>query len=77
MKRTKQTRTGNVTGSGHTFRGPVPSASIPRSFPFPRQFRRIVKALRRSPISTMPKWAVMSLPLDYMFRKAGLMVTPD
>lgn len=77
MKRTSQTHRGNVTGSGHTFRGHQPSASVPRHEPTPRQIRRILKLLKRSSAPTLPKWAIMSRQLDYMFRKAGLMVTPE
>lgn len=77
MKRTNQTRSGNVTGTGHGFKGIQPSAYVPRHEPLPRQFRRILKAIKRSTAQTMPKWAIMSTPLDYMFRRAGLMVAPE
>lgn len=76
MKRTNQTRTGNVTGTGHGTRWPgaTPVADIPRHQPLSRRTRR---ALRQYAVPVLPKWAVMSLPLDYMFRRAGLMVTPE
>lgn len=77
MKRTNQTRSGNVTGTGHSFKGIQPSAYVPRHEPLPRWFRRIKRSIKRSSGSNMPKWTVLSTPLDYMFRKAGLMVTPD
>lgn len=82
MKRTVQTHRGNATGAGHSCwwarKGTKdPIASVPRHEPPPRQLRRILKVLKRSPAPTMPKWAVMSLPLDFMFRKAGLMITPE
>ena len=79
MKRTAQMRRGNVTGSGHSQRwpGPVPVADIPRHSPLPRQVRRAVKAFKRQPPQVWPKWAIMSPLLDYMFRKAGLMVAPE
>lgn len=77
MKRTNQTRSGNVTGSGHTFKGQTPVAYIPRTEPLPRQIRHTLKVLRRSQRITMPSWAIMSTALDYMFRKAGLMMPPE
>lgn len=71
MKRTNQMRKGNVTGAGHSFRGQQPVASVPRTEPYPRQIRAFIKMSRRNP-QTMPKWAVTSSLLDWLFYRAGV-----
>jgi len=76
MKRTNQTHSGNVTGSGHTFRGLHAIAIVPRKSPLPRQVRRFLRATRGATFN-MPKWTAMSPLLDSMFRKAGLMAPPE
>lgn len=59
MKRTTQTHFGNVIGSGHSFRGQLDVAAIPRHQPYPRRIRRIIRAAKAI-TSTLPKVALVT-----------------
>ncbi|QDB70989.1 hypothetical protein bb8_p14 [Bordetella phage vB_BbrP_BB8] len=64
MKRTVQMKKGNVHRRNSV-------ASVPRNEPYPRPVRRVLKAMKRTPV-TMPKWAVTSNLLDWMLYRAGV-----
>lgn len=74
MKRTNQMR--KAMGTGHSTRAARKGllntfVSVPRTQPYPRHIRNLIKMSRRSP-QNLPKWAVTSSLLDWMFYRAGV-----
>lgn len=75
MKRTIQMRKA-IMGTGHGNRtvrkGLLDTfVSVPRTQPYPRHIRRLIKMSRRNPVA-LPKWSVTSSLLDWMFYRAGV-----